>query len=189
MRGAASAMRAAAINEIIDALTAMPVTALDQHRADTPSPEAARPWLAIAAPLSATGSSSSAAASGRLGVISDARGMRLVRKLVYRVRGQQTIARCRHHHRIEYDVFRRPARKPGNDGLDGPTLRHHPDLDGLDVEIAKYGIDLRGDEIGRYLMNAADAGGVLRGQRRDNGSTIDPECRKRLEVRLHAGPA
>src|SRR5579872_2962531 len=38
-------------------------------------------------------------------------------------------------------------------------------------------------------MNGADALGVLRGERRDDGSAIDAERRKGLEIRLNAGAA
>jgi hypothetical protein len=36
-------------------------------------------------------------------------------------------------------------------------MRHHADLDRADIEIGKYRVDLRGDEFGRHLMDAADA--------------------------------
>ena len=36
-------------------------------------------------------------------------------------------------------------------------LRHHADLDGADLEIGEHRVDLRGHEIGRHLVNAADA--------------------------------
>ena len=45
-------------------------------------------------------------------------------------------------------MFGRPARERRHDGIDGRELRHHADLDGLDVEIAEHRIDLRGHEIG-----------------------------------------
>ena len=86
-------------------------------------------------------------------------------------------------------MFRRPSLQPRGDGLDRRHLRHHPDLDGIDVEIAENRVDLRGDEIGGHLMNAGDALGVLRGQGRDHGGAIDAERRKRLQVGLDAGAA
>ena len=47
--------------------------------------------------------------------------------------------------------------EPGDDGIDDRRLRHHADLDRADVEIGKHRVDLRGDELGRHLMDAADA--------------------------------
>ena len=104
-------------------------------------------------------------------------------------RREQPIARGCDHHGIEHDMLRRPARQPGDDGIDDRRLRHHADLDRADVEIGKHRIDLRGDEFGRHLMNAADACGVLRRQRRDHGSAVDAERGKRLQVGLDAGAA
>ena len=69
------------------------------------------------------------------------------------------------------------------------TLRHHADLDRLDVEIAEHRVDLRGHEIRRHLMNAGDAFGVLRGERGDDGRAVDAEGGKRLQIRLDAGAA
>ena len=83
---------AAGGDEIVDALGALPVPALDQHRADSPSPASRLPWLSIAASSAATGSSSSAAASGRLGVISDASGMSFGAQGVDGLRREQAIA-------------------------------------------------------------------------------------------------
>ena len=54
-------------------------------------------------------------------------------------------------------MLRRPALEPRHDGIDNRRMRHHADLDGADVEIGKHRVDLRGDEFGRHLMDAADA--------------------------------
>ena len=64
-----------------------------------------------------------------------------------------------------------------------------PILTAPTVEIGKHRVDLRGDELGRHLVDAADALGVLRGQRRDHGGAVDAERGKRLEVGLDAGAA
>ena len=132
MRGAASATRAAAVDEIVDALGALPVPALDQHRA---APHRQQPLALMLdrGSLVATGSSSKAAASGRFGVMSDARGMSLVRKRVNGLGRQQPIARGCDHDGIEHDVLRRPALQPGGDGIDARKLRHHADLDRADA--------------------------------------------------------
>ena len=91
------------------------------------------PWLSTAASLDATGSSSSAAASGRFGVISEAQRDELCAQRIDRFRRQQAIARGRDHHGIEHDMFRRPARQPRGNGVDHGALRHHADLDGADA--------------------------------------------------------
>ncbi len=62
-----------------------------------------------------------------------------------------------------------------------------PILTAPDRQIGKHRVDLRGDEFGRHLMDAADALGVLRGQRRDHGGAVDAERGERLEVGLDAG--
>src|SRR5205807_7684211 len=88
-----------------------------------------------------------------------------------------------------HDVLWRPAPQARCDRLDGRKLRHHADLDCADVEIAEYGIELRGDEIRRQRMNSADSFGVLRGQRRNDGGAVDAERGKGLEIGLNAGPS
>ena len=99
-------------------------------------------------------------------MISDAQRNEFCAQRLDGFRGQQPIARGRDHHGIEHDMLRRPARQPRGDGIDGRKLRHHADLDRADGEIGKHRVDLRGHELGRHLVNAADACGVLRGQRR-----------------------
>ena len=145
------------------------------------------PWLSMAASLTATGSSRSAAASGRFGVISEARGMSPVRKRLDRAGIEQPIAGSRHHDRIEHDMFWRPSLKRRRDGFDGRCLRHHPDLDGIDVEIAENRVDLRGDEIGGHVMNAGTPRVFCAVSAVIDGRAIDAERRKRLQVGLDAG--
>ena len=84
-------------------------------------------------------------------------------------------------------MLRRPALKPSDDGIDHRRMRYHTDLHRTDVEIGKHRVDLRGDELRRHLMDAADACGVLRGQRGDHGGAVDAERGKRLQVGLDAG--
>ena len=83
----------------------------------------------------------------------------------------------------------RPPRQPCGDGIDGGKPRHHPDLDGVDVEIAENRVDLRGHEVGGHNMNATDATCVLSGQGGDDRRAVDTERGKRLQVRLDAGAA
>src|SRR5262249_52695954 len=51
------------------------------------------------------------------------------------------------------------------------------------------GVDLRGDEGGRQLMDGGDAAGALGRQRRDRRGAIDAERREGLEIGLNAGTA
>src|SRR5699024_7550381 len=46
---------------------------------------------------------------------------------------------------------------------------------------------LLGHEVSRHLEDALDAGGVLRGQRRDHRRAVHAECSGGLQVRLHTG--
>ena len=61
-----------------------------------------------------------------------------------------------------------------------------PILTAPGVEIGKHRVYLRSDELRRHLVDAADACGVLRGQRRDDGGAVDTERGKRLQVGLDA---
>ena len=147
------------------------------------------PWRAIAASLCATGSSSNAAASGRFGVISEARGTSFVRSAstasgassrspdVATITGSSTT--CRGDHRVS----------PAAMASIVANCATIPILTASTVEIAEHGVDLRGHERRRHRMNAADARRVLGGQGGDDGCAIDAERRKRLQVGLDAGAA
>ena len=190
MRGAASAMMPSPSNEIVDALAALPVAALDQHGAASHRQQP--PALALRSRLSlvATGSSSSAAASGRFGVISEARGMSSLRKPATASGASRRSPEVATITGSSTTCFGDQRASAGDDGLDGRALRHHADLDGLDVEIGEYRIDLRGDEIGRHRDGCrCTPVRVLRGQRRDHGGAIDAERGKGLQVGLDAGAA
>src|SRR5260370_8543706 len=86
-------------------------------------------------------------------------------------------------------MYWRPPRYPGGDGIDRRQLRHHADLDGLDIEIAEYRIDLRGHEILGHLMNGGEAVCVLLGPGRDYRPAGNAELGSRLQLRLHLAPA
>ena len=81
------------------------------------------------------------------------------------------------------------ALEAGGHRLDRGGLRQHADLHRIDVEIGEHRVDLRGDEIGRHVVDAGDALGVLRGQRRDHRGAIDAERGEGLQVGLDAGAA
>src|ERR1700730_18508389 len=86
-------------------------------------------------------------------------------------------------------MLRRPSLKPRDDRIDVFEMRPHADPHGPHREIGKHRVDLRGHEISRDLMDASDASGVLRGQRRDDGGAVDAKRGKRLQVGLDAGAA
>ena len=156
MRGAASAMAPLGRDEIVDALGALPVAALDQHRA------AAHRQQPLALALDRGFVIGNRLIEQRRGFRHIGRDQRCQRNefCAQRIDGfgcQQPIARGCDHHRIEHDMLRRPSRQPGGDGVDHGEVRHHADLDRADVEIGEHGVDLRGDEFRRHLMNAGDA--------------------------------
>jgi len=54
---------------------------------------------------------------------------------------------------------------------DGPGK--HADLHCADIKIGKDGIDLRRDEVGRHIVDAVHALGILCGNRGDDSGAID----------------
>ena len=68
-------------------------------------------------------------------------------------------------------------------------LRQHADLHRAHVEIGEHGVDLRGDEVGRHVVDGGHAPGVLRGQRGDHRGAVDAERREGLQIGLDAGAA
>ena len=83
-----------------------------------PSASSRLPCCSIGGFARATGSSSSAAASGRFGVISDGARNEFCSQRLDGFGRQQPIARGRDHHGIEHDMLRRPARQPRDNGID-----------------------------------------------------------------------
>ena len=79
--------------------------------------------------------------------------------------------------------------QPCDDRVDRIDARDHADLHRLHVEVGEHRIDLRGDEIRRRVVDAGHALRVLRGQRGDDGGTVDAERGERLQVGLDAGAA
>ena len=179
---------AGAGDEIVGALGALPVAALDQHGAAAHREQA----------LALTGDGAFVRGDGLVqqggGFQQVRRDQRCLRnefcaKRIDGFSGQQPIAGGCHHHGVEHDVLWRPPFESRGDGSDDPEIRHHADLDRADLEIGEHRIDLRGDKFRGHLMNARDAGGVLRGQRGDDGGAVDAERGKRLQVGLNAGAA
>ena len=64
--------------------------------------------------------------------------------------------------------------------------RQHAGFDRVGSDIGDNGVDLRGDDVSRNLMNRADPHGVLRGNRREGRGAKDTESGKGFEVRLDA---
>ena len=91
------------LDQQIDALVAVPWPPLIST-ARAPSASSRSRLDRHFALVCATGASSSAAASGRLGVITSARGMQLALRRRSRPRRQQAVAGGRDHHRVEHDV-------------------------------------------------------------------------------------
>ncbi len=167
------------------------VAALDQHRLRRRARAAARACACISRFVARRcGASSSAAASGRFGVTTSARGSSRSRSAVDRVGREQPVAGGRDHHRIEHDpALRASASSPSATASMTAGVRQHADLDRADIEIGEHRVDLRRDEIRRHVVDAGDALGVLRGQRRDHRRAIDAERGEGLQVGLDAGAA
>ena len=66
------------------------------------------------------------------------------------------------------------------DRLDRRRHSQHADLHRSDIKIGKHRVDLRRDEIGGHLVNAENASGVLRRQRRDRRSRHRPRARRKF---------
>src|SRR5215467_8383085 len=108
---------------------------------------------------------------------------------LYGVRSQQTVARCRNHHRIKNDVSWAVAVKALCHRFDGLSPRQHSDLHRVDVKVGKNSVDLRSNKIGWYIVNRGNALRILCRQRRNNRRAIDSESAERLQVGLNAGAA
>ena len=157
--------------------------------ARAPSASRRSPCSRMAVSVSAIGASSSAAASGRFGVTTSARGIstRLSTSIasgasslspeVAIMTGSSTTWLCRQRSRPAAMVSMTPR------------WRHHADLDRADLEIGKNRVDLRGDEFRRHVVDRGHALGVLRGQGGDHRGAVDAKRGERLEVGLDAGAA
>src|ERR1019366_7315368 len=71
--------------------------------------------------------------------------------------------------------------------LDRRRPKKHADLHRIDRKIGEDRVHLGGDETGRHVIDRGNALRVLRGQRGDDGRTIDAERGEGLQVRLDAG--
>ena len=138
----------------------------------------------------ASGASSSAAASGRFGVITSARGIR-------------DRARARRSRRARAAGRRRSRPSPDRAPCSSALWRSSPaatasmaaDCDSMPIFTAPTSRSENTASIcaamksRRHVVDAGDAAGVLRGQRGDDRRAIDAERRKCLEVGLDAGAA
>jgi hypothetical protein len=94
----------------------------------------------------------------------------------------------RDHDRIDYEGH----------GMVGEELRHrfdhrtreqHPRLGGIDPDVVPDCLELLADELRRHLVDAGDAGRVLRGQRDDRAHPVRAGGREGLQVGLDPGAA
>ena len=72
---------------------------------------------------------------------------------------------------------------------DYALVGNHADLDGVNADIVKNGVDLSFDD---FLVNVLDHGhaaGILGGNGRDDAHPVGSEGGKGLEIRLYAGSA
>ena len=111
---------------------------------------------------------------------------------VDRVVLEQLRARARDHHRIDDERHGVRVEEVGN-GLDQPRGEEHPGLRRVDADVVEDGVELRGDELRRQLVDRRHAGRVLRRQRDDRATCRDsppprtpsgrPGCRRRRPSR------
>jgi hypothetical protein len=104
-----------------------------------------------------------------------------------RLRRNQPIARSRDHYRVEHHARLPPAHEAGRDGFDHRRLGEHADLHRIDVEIGKHRVHLRGNEIGRHIVDRGNARRVLGGERGDDRGPQTPSAEKVFRVGLNAG--
>ncbi len=105
------------------------------------------------------------------------------------IRRKQDIATRCDHHGVDDEGMQAVAFDGAGHGFNGRRIAQHAGFHGRDLEIAGNRCDLLGDEVRRHTHYAIDAAGVLRGECRENGGTVDFEGGERLQVSLNAGAA
>ena len=101
-------------------------------------------------------------------------------------RFHQTMSACRHHDRIQDNMFRFVLAEFGSNTFHSLRGRKHADLDGIRENIRKYGIHLCGDKISRCFQNPIYSGSVLGSQGSDHTGSVDTVHGDRLDIRLNA---
>ena len=77
---------------------------------------------------------------------------------------------------------------PGDDA-DHLGGGQHPGLGRVDPDVGRHRVELGGDELRRYLVDAVDPEGILGGQRRNDAHPETAENGDRLQIRLDSRPA
>ena len=97
---------------------------------------------------------------------------------------QQPRAAGGDHHGVDDDAARAVDAQSVDDGLDERRRGDHAGLDGVGEDVSEDAVELGGQEVGRDLQNAADAGGVLRGQCGDRAHGVNAVGRHYLDDTL-----
>ena len=108
---------------------------------------------------------------------------------VDRVVAQELRAARRDHHGVDDDRRAAPGGELRGDGLDHLARGEHAGLGGADRVGGQDRVELRGDEVRVRHVDGRDAGGVLRGERGEDGAGVEPERVERADVGLDAGVA
>ena len=72
------------------------------------------------------------------------------------------------------------------DYFDDRGVGEHAGLDRVGPDIVDHRVDLRADELWAQCLNLPDADGVLRGNRGNRRSAVDPESGKGFKIGLNA---
>ena len=102
---------------------------------------------------------------------------------------QQQVAGRGDHHRVHHDRPEPPPRDPVRDGLDDLGRGEHPRLDRPDGQVRRHGVDLRGHERRRHVVDGRDAARVLGRERRHDAHPEHAVRLKRFQVGLEARAA
>lgn len=100
---------------------------------------------------------------------------------------EQTRTAGGHHHRVEHHEWRAVLFEQVGHAVDDLGVGQHAELDRLDLEIGKAGIDLGAQECQRRHMHGGDTTGVLRGQCGNGGQAVHAMRGEGLQVGLDAG--
>ena len=125
----------------------------------------------------------------QVGCDQNRQGEQVLPQDLLRLRAEQARARGRYHHRVDHE--RAPAIFPYGSRYqaDQPGLGQHPGLECGRRKIFRQGYELGAHHRVRHRLHGADAPGVLRGERHDNGSSEHTELLEGLEIGLNPGAA
>ena len=103
-----------------------------------------------------------------------------------RVGLQQHVAAGCNHHRIDNERPKTGCLDEIGHRQHGLRVAQHTGLGRRDVKVARDGLVLRANEIGRDRQHAGDADGILRGEGRHDARPIHAQRRERLQIGLQA---